>query len=111
MLEVVAPEDSALEARRMPARRTMGWAMRKLGCWPIRRVHSGPGSSLHYGGQFPANPREEPFTTAQTGRLHGTRQVFVGDGSGFRYLPAKGLPFTLMANADRVATAMLHHLS
>ena len=41
------------------------------------------------------------------GTLHGTREVFVADGSAFRYLPAKGLTFTLMANADRVASAMV----
>jgi hypothetical protein len=32
--------------------------------------------------------------------------VFVADGSGFRYLPANGHTFTLMANAHVVAQAV-----
>ena len=106
VLEVVAPDSPDVEAQRRDSQGALLWATRRLGAWPIRRVHSGPGSSLHYGGQFPMSERDEPFTTDATGRLQGTRQVFIGDGSAFRYLPAKGLTFTLMANADRVACAM-----
>ena len=35
---------------------------------------------------------------------------FVADGSGFRSLPAKGLTFTLMANAHRVAREALNQM-
>ncbi len=44
-------------------------------------------------------------TLAPDGRLHGTANVWVADGSGFRFLPAKGVTLTLMANAHRVAEA------
>lgn len=102
-LEAVHPEDRDVEAHRREAERVLMRGMRRLGCWPIRRVHSGAGSSLHYGGQFPAGAVDDPLSTDENGRLRAARAVHVVDGSALRYLPAKGLTFTLMANADRVA--------
>jgi hypothetical protein len=103
LLEAVHPSNPAVEKRRRAHEAVLMRGMRQLGCWPIRRVHSGPGSSLHYGGQFPASDADSPLTTDRTGRLRGTRAVHLVDGAALRYLPAKGLTFTLMANADRVA--------
>ncbi len=103
VLEAVHPPIFAVKQRRRASEAALMRGMRQLGCWPIRRVHSGPGSSLHYGGQFPAGVGDDPLTTDPTGRLRGTRAVHVADGAALRYLPAKGLTFTLMANADRVA--------
>lgn len=78
-------------------------AFRRLGCWPLKRVHPEHGSSIHYGGQLPFSVEEKPLTTDPvTGRLRGTGAVFIGDGTAFRYLPAKGLTLTLMANANRI---------
>lgn len=74
-----------------------------LGAWPIKRVHPPAGSSIHYAGTLPFDPGEKPFTLARDGRLHQTANVYVADGSGFTYLPAKGLTFSLMANAHVVA--------
>lgn len=74
-----------------------------LGCMPIQKVYPGHGSSIHYAGSLPFSNAENPFTTAENGRLHQTKNVFVADGSSFNYLPAKGISFTLMANAHRVA--------
>jgi hypothetical protein len=85
--------------------------IRKLGCWPIGRVHPGNGSSIHYGGQFPMTAEPRPLTTDLTGRIRGTRSVFLADGSTFAYLPAKGPTFTLMANANRVGSHVLRMLS
>ncbi len=76
---------------------------RSLGCIPIQKVYPGHGSSIHYAGTIPFSDAEEIYTTAQSGRLHLTNHVFVADGSSFQYLPAKGISFTLMANADRVS--------
>jgi hypothetical protein len=42
--------------------------------------------------------------------LGGTKNVFVADGSGFKYLPAKGLTLTLMANAHLVALNSLKEI-
>jgi hypothetical protein len=78
-------------------------ALRTLRCFPIKRVYPGSGSSIHYGGTLPYSREDVPYTLAREGRLHGTRNVYVADGSGFRYLPAKGLTFSLMANAHLVA--------
>jgi choline dehydrogenase-like flavoprotein len=82
-------------------------ALRQLGCYPIKRMDPGFGSSIHYAGTVPFSAEERTGTTHPGGRLHGTRNVFIADGSGFNYLPAKGVTFTLMANAHAVALAAL----
>jgi hypothetical protein len=79
------------------------WALRALGCQPLRTLHVPHGGSIHYAGSLPFDGTGKPFTLDHRGRLAGTRAVFVADGSGFRYLPAKGITFTLMANAHCVA--------
>jgi len=81
-------------------------ALRMLGCFAIRRIYPGYGSSAHLGGTLPFSRDERAFALAPDGRLHGTANVYVADGSGFRYLPAKGVTLTLMANAHRVAEAV-----
>jgi hypothetical protein len=82
-------------------------ALRALHCYPIKRVYPGYGASIHYGGTLPFSSEDRPNATALNGRVQGTKRVFVADGSGFRYLPAKGLTLSLMANAHRVATHTL----
>jgi GMC oxidoreductase len=77
--------------------------MRQLGYWALKRVQPGMGASIHYAGTLPFSKEEKPFTLDKSGRLHGTKNVFVADSSGFTYLPAKGLTFSLMANAHRTA--------
>lgn len=82
-------------------------ALRTLGLWPIWRVHPPLGSSIHYGGTLPFGDDEKPLTLSRAGRLHGTRKVFVADGSGLTFLPAKGVTFSLMANAHRIAKRLV----
>lgn len=82
-------------------------ALRKLHCYPIKRVYPGHGASIHYGGTLPVSKKEKAYALGEDGKLHGTRRIFVADGSGFRYLPAKGLTFSLMANAHRVALKLV----
>jgi choline dehydrogenase-like flavoprotein len=87
---------------------------RKLGCWAIKRVHPGYGSSIHYAGTFPfrrSSADARQLATEADGRLSGTRAVYLVDGSSFPYLPAKGLTFTIMANANRVASALAPRLA
>ena len=81
--------------------------LRGLGCIPISRLNPGNGASIHYAGTLPFSDTEKPLTTAMDGRLYGTRSVYIADGSSFRFLPAKGISFTLMANAERVASNSL----
>jgi hypothetical protein len=83
------------------------WAMRKLGCFALKRINPGFGSSIHYAGTLPFSENNTAYTLAPTGKLNGTKAVYIADGSGFKYLPAKGLTFSLMANSHLVAEAAL----
>ncbi|WP_103071109.1 hypothetical protein [Aquimarina sediminis] len=83
-------------------------ALRTLGCFPLKTIRTPIGGSIHYGGTLPFNEKGELFSISKSGRLGGTKNVFVADGSGFKYLPAKGLTLTLMANANRVAKNVLN---
>lgn len=78
-------------------------ALRTLGCQPLKTVYTQNGGSIHYAGTLPFDNKGENFTLYSNGKLGGTKNVFVADGSGFNYLPAKGLTLTLMANAYNVA--------
>jgi hypothetical protein len=80
---------------------------RRLGCFPLKAIRTPHGASIHYGGTLPVSADGAPFTLDDRGRLAGTRRVYVADGSGLRYLPAKGITLTLMANAHRVAAGVL----
>jgi nucleoside-diphosphate-sugar epimerase len=82
-------------------------AARKLGMFPLKRVDPGLGSGIHYGGTLPFSENEAAYSLSPTGRLHKTKSVFVADSSGFKYLPAPGPTFSLMANAYLVAEEVL----
>lgn len=84
------------------AERSVLRCFRRLSCWPIKRVRPGHGSSIHYGGTFPMRRKGGSLTCDESGRLFGTRAVHLVDGSVLPYLPAKGLTFTIMANANRI---------
>jgi hypothetical protein len=78
--------------------------MCKLGCIALSKINPGAGASIHYAGTLPFSEKNIAFTLTASGRLHQTKNIFIADGSGFKYLPAKGLTFSLMANAHNVAT-------
>lgn len=80
-------------------------ALRKIGAYALKKVHPPIGASIHYAGVLPFSENEKAFTLHPSGRLHGTNHVFVADGSGFTFLPAKGLTLSLMANAHLAALA------
>jgi choline dehydrogenase-like flavoprotein len=82
-------------------------AIRTMGAWPIKRIRPGHGAGIHYAGTLPFSEAEHPYGLAPSGRLHGTKAVYVADGSGFRYLPAKGLTLSLMAQAHLVASRLV----
>lgn len=81
-----------------------------LGCVPLRSIPMRYGSSIHYAGTLPVSAEDRPLTTTPQGRLRGTQNVFVADGSVLAFLPAKGLTFTIMANADRIAKGIAEQL-
>ncbi len=82
-------------------------AMRKLGVHGLKRIHPPHGSSIHYAGTLPFSKTKKRFTLAPDGRLNGAKNVYVADSSGFNHLPAKGLTFSLMANAHLTAESVL----
>ena len=84
------------------------WALRTMGVFAIKAVQPGFGSSIHYAGTLPFDDGDRPLRiSARTSRLQQTRNVYIADASGFRYLPAKGLTFSLMAYAHIVAKRAL----
>ncbi len=83
------------------------WALRRLGCYPLRRMNPGNGASIHYAGTLPFSKKKQPLHLSPEGLLWGTHDVYIADGSGFRFLPAKGPSLTLMANAHTVAIRAL----
>ncbi|HEY0030653.1 MAG TPA: hypothetical protein VGC65_07840 [Bacteroidia bacterium] len=103
---ILSDRETAINAAR---EQRIKWALRKLGCQPLKTVHTPHGGSIHYAGTLPFNEQGEEFTLHSNGKLAGTKNVFIADGSGFNYLPAKGLTFTLMANAYNVAKNSLRN--
>lgn len=84
-------------------------AGRKLGLHAIKRLNPGFGASIHYAGTLPFSDTDRLFTLSRSGRLHGTKRVYVCDSSGFEYLPARGLTFSLLANAHITAQKAFNH--
>lgn len=79
-------------------------ALRQIGTYPLKVQRNKHGASIHYGGTLPFIQQAGDIPgVRQNGRLHGTQNVFVADGSGFRFLSGKGLTLTLMAYAHYVA--------
>ena len=78
----------------------------RLRCIKLRTVRPGHAASTHFAGTLPMQQREQPLTTDRDGKLRGTQRVYVVDGSVFPTLPSKGLTFTMMANANRIGTAI-----
>ncbi|MDA1266666.1 MAG: hypothetical protein O2816_16420 [Planctomycetota bacterium] len=81
-------------------------SLRQLGAYPLRRQQLEAGASVHYAGCLPISSEAKDWHLAPDGRLHGTRAVYVVDGSGFRYLPSNGLTFTIMAWAHQTALGL-----
>jgi hypothetical protein len=81
-----------------------------LRCLPLHVIRLMTGASIHYAGTLPFADDEGPLTCAHDGRLRPTTSVYVADSAPWRFLPAKGLTFTLMANARRVADAVIASL-
>jgi hypothetical protein len=83
-------------------------AIRKAGLYALKRMNPGHGSSVHYAGTLPFNTTDTPYHLNPNGKLYGTRGVYVADSSGFNFLPARGLTFSILANAHITAENVLH---
>jgi hypothetical protein len=77
--------------------------IRKLGCYTLKKIDPGYGASIHYAGCLPFSQADKAYHLSTTGRLHGTNNIYVADGSGFNYLPAKGITLSIMAYAHLTA--------
>ena len=77
-------------------------ALLSLVAIPVKRIRPPMGASIHYAGTLPFAADARPLSVSPDGRLAGTRGVWVADGCGFRFLPAKGLTLSLMAYAHLV---------
>lgn len=104
--ELQADESARIERHE----RALLSVFRSLGCWAIKRINPGHGSSIHYAGSFPMSEAPRELQTGMDGLLHGTRAVHLADGSWLPDLPAKGLTLTLMAGADRIGTLIARSL-
>ncbi|MBM3785298.1 MAG: NAD(P)/FAD-dependent oxidoreductase [Acidobacteria bacterium] len=79
-------------------------ALLRSRCVPIGKVDPGPAGSIHYAGTIPFdNPVNPGVRTLPDGTIDGLPNVYSGDSASWNTLPAKGLSFTLAANAIRVA--------
>jgi hypothetical protein len=77
----------------------------KLRCLPLALFSTVPGASIHYAGTIPREGSgvNAPVTSTVTGKLNGSRHVFLADSATWTALPAKGPTLTIMANARRIA--------
>lgn len=82
-------------------------AFYKLNCLILSKIRTSTGASIHYAGTLPFSENEQLYHLSPIGKLYGTNNVFVADGSGFKFLPGKGLTLSLMANAHIVAKNVL----
>ncbi len=87
--------------------KTYAAAFFKLRCLVLKKMRTATGGSIHYAGSLPFSDTEKPYHISPEGKLYGTRHVHVADGSGFSYLPGKGLTLSLMAYAHLTATKIL----
>ena len=84
-------------------------AFRPLGGWSLARWADTPlpGWGFHYAACLPMRPRPGRYETHRDGRLWNSRRVRVIDASVLPSLPAKNHSLTAMANAARIADAVL----
>ncbi len=78
-------------------------AIISLKCLMLKKIRTPEGASIHYSGTLPFSATEKDFSLSPQGKLYGTARVYVADGSGFKFLPGKGLTLSLMAYAHLVA--------
>lgn len=82
--------------------------LRKLGTLPLMVKHNKIGSSIHYGGTLPFNENyNNPIAHNSDGKLLKFKNVYIADGSGFKFLSGKGLTLTLMAYAHHVTKKVI----
>lgn len=82
-------------------------ALLGLNCIPLGINRPAHGASIHYAGTLPFSDESKPLTCEKNGKLRGFDNVYVADGSTWNFMPAKGLTFSLMAGARRIAAQVI----
>jgi hypothetical protein len=93
-----------------------------LRCLPLGMINSEPGGSIHYAGTLPMLDKSKALLSSIPGfssaittdirdaALSTCPNVHVLDSSPWRFLPAKGLTLTLMANSLRLSEQIANTL-
>jgi len=86
--------------------------LRLIGLWthPSLIRQSIMGHAIHYAGTLPMKRSPKLYQCYPSGRLFGTRHVYIADSASFSDLPAKNMSFGMMANAMRIASCVLDEL-
>lgn len=98
-----------MTARMASARQTVAGGLRRAGAWmlPGSFVAAAPGADLHYAATLPMRSAPQAHETTVDGEVAGLPGLFVVDGAALPGLPAKAHTLTIMANADRIAGALV----
>ncbi|MCE7974956.1 MAG: hypothetical protein DYG92_11645 [Leptolyngbya sp. PLA1] len=99
------------DADQLAAERRARALFRSLSCLPLRRVHLGHGASIHYAATLSMSARPGSLNTSPDGSLAALPGVFAADSSVFPRLPARGVTFTMMANAHRIGALLASSLA
>jgi choline dehydrogenase-like flavoprotein len=94
------------------AARRLRRLFRRLGglALPGSFAQGAPGSDVHYAGTLPMRAVPGPFETSAFGELHGAPGLYVVDGAALPSLPPKSHTLTIMANAERIGSAIAARL-
>ena len=86
--------------------------LRRYGAWmmPGTFTLGAAGADTHYAGTVPMRENPAPHESNRDGKVMGLPGVYVVDGAALSALPAKAHTFTIMANADRIATNIAREL-
>lgn len=98
----------AVEQRAAQARKRLAAAMRRYGVLllPGSFRLTPPGGDMHYAATVPMRESPRPGEANARGEVQGLPGVYVVDGAALTSLPPKPHTFTIMANADRIATLL-----
>ena len=90
------------------AKRRLSAAMRRYGVLllPGSFRLAPPGGDVHYATTVPMRESPRPGESNARGEVQGLPGVYVVDGAALTSLPPKPHTFTIMANADRIATIL-----
>lgn len=102
-----------LAAQFEQARTIIARVFRRYGAWMIPKTFTigPPASDSHYAGTLPMSSAPRTGECDRDGEVLGLPNVHVVDGAALPAIPAKPHTFTIMANADRIASRLAARLT